>query len=293
MIKKGYELIKKVLVRYNEDEAYVLASHMTYSWLSAFFPFLIFILTIIGMTSLDKDVIVNALVTNMPKEVEILVHSTVENIMNNRSLSLLSFSVVISIWSASSGIKAIIHGLNKAYNVLECRKYFKLQGLAMVYTFLLATLIISSFILLVFGEQLGLYLYNKLNLTFNFYVIWSIVRICGMIGAMILTFILVYKYSTCKPLSTIDVIYGSIFSTIGWLIISYFFSIYINNFTNYANIYGSIAGIFIMLIWLNLISTLILYGGELNAVIYYKKHPEEDVDIDCIKKKKSHTEIKK
>lgn len=292
MFKKTYELIKKVIHRYNEDEAYVLASHMTYGWLSAFFPFLIFILTLIGMTSLDKDLIAKQLVLNFPKETESLVYTTIEHIMSIRNPGLLSFSVIISLWSASSGIKAIIHGLNKAYNVLECRKYIKLQGMAIFYTVLLATLIISAFILLVFGEQLGLYLYYKFNLSFNFRLIWGIVRICGMIVAMIVTFILMYKFSTCKPLNTMDVLYGSIFSTIGWIIVSYLFSLYVDNFANYANVYGSIAGIFIMLTWLNLISTIILYGGELNAVIYYKKHPEEDLDVDCIAKKKNKKEKK-
>lgn len=287
MFKKTYGLIKKVVDRYNDDEAYVLASHMTYSWLSAFFPFLIFILTLIGMTSLDKDLIARELVLNLPKDAENLVYTTIEHIMSVRNPGLLSFSVIISLWSASSGIKAIIHGLNKAYNVLECRKYIKLQGMAIFYTILLATLIISAFILLVFGEQLGLYLYYKFNLSFNFRLVWGIVRILGMIVAMIVTFILMYKFSTCKPLNTMDVLYGSIFSTVGWIIVSYIFSLYVDNFANYANIYGSIAGIFIMLTWLNLISTIILYGGELNAVLYYKKHPEEDLDVDCIAKKKN------
>lgn len=287
MIKKTYELIKKVIARYNDDEAHVLASHMTYSLLSAFFPFLIFVFTIMGLTTLDKNVIVNELALNLPEEAEKLVHTTLENIMNNSNLSLLSFSAIIALWSASSGMKAIIHGLNKAYNVLECRRFFKLQGTAILYTLLLAVLIISAFILLVFGEQLGLYLYNKLNLSFNFYLIWSFVRISGMIFAMLITFLLIYKYSTCKFLSFKDVIYGSIFSTTGWIVLSYVFSIYIDNFTNYSNIYGGIAGIFIMVLWLNLISTIILYGGELNAVIYYKKHPKEDIDVDCIAKKKS------
>ncbi|MHC1685735.1 MAG: YihY/virulence factor BrkB family protein [Clostridiaceae bacterium] len=293
MIKEAYHFIKKIIDRYNGDEANVLASHMTYSWLSAFFPFLIFLLTLIGMTPIDKQTIINQLVLNLPSDAEKLVHTTVESIMANSNAGVLSFSVIISLWSASSGIKSIIHGLNKAYNVLECRKFIKLQGLAMLYTMLLATLIISSFILLVFGEKIGLYLYNSLNLSFNFYLVWSIIRILGMITAMIITFILVYKFSTCKNLSAKDVSYGAVFSTIGWILVSYLFSLYVENFANYSNIYGSIAGIFIMLTWLNLISTIILFGGELNAVIYYKKHPDEDVEVDCIAKFKKNNEAKK
>jgi membrane protein len=94
---------------------------------------------------------------------------------------------------------------------------------------------------------------------------------------MIIIFALIYKYtpSTTKEnrIKIKSTLFGSIFSTLGWIIASILFSFYVNNFANYAVTYGSLGGVIVFLMWLYIISMLIILGGEINATyLFFKKN---------------------
>lgn len=276
MIKKTYTLIKSVLDRYNDHKAYALASHLTYSFLLALFPFLIFLISLISLTTFQSKEIVNEFINFFPIESKNAIILILENLIKTSNTKLLSISIVVALWSASSGIKAIILGLNKAYGIEECRSYIKKQLITMIYTLIFAVILIGMFVLLVFGKQLGLLIFSKFKLNVDFYYIWHIIRITGMILLLFITILIIYKQTTCAKVRNSDVFYGTLFTTSGWIIATFLFSLYVNNFSSYAGVYGSLAGIFIMIAWLNILSTILLYGGELNAVLYYRKNPEHE-----------------
>jgi membrane protein len=83
---------------------------------------------------------------------------------------------------------------------------------------------------------------------------------------MISIFICVYKFAPAKKLVWKEVIAGSIFSTVGWVLVSFVFSFYIDNFNNYSRFYGSLGAVFILMTWLFLISIIFILGVEINFV---------------------------
>ena len=99
---------------------------------------------------------------------------------------------------------------------------------------------------------------------------WNMFRYIVMATFMIAAFTFIYQYTPNRRLKFRDVLPGSLFSTAGWIIISIGFSFYVDNFANYSNLYGGIAAIFILMMWIYLSSIILLIGGEINATLAYE-----------------------
>ncbi|MBS4536388.1 YihY/virulence factor BrkB family protein [Clostridium sp. D2Q-14] len=266
---KVTKVITQLKNRIKQDEVPALGAQLTYYLILSFFPFLIFLITILSYTTFSSEDFIVRLSTILPKQSFDIVYDVIKEVVDNGSTSLLSFSIIGTLWSASNGVAAMIKGLNKSYNQNENRSFFKLRGYGILITIALSLGIILAFTLLVFGEVLGNYIFNALGLSYYFKIFWNIVRLIFPIFLLILVFILFYKFAPNKKLKIKDVFPGAIFSTFSWITISLVFSYYVNNFSNYTKVYGSIGGIIILLIWLYISSIIVLIGGELNATLSY------------------------
>ena len=102
-----------------------------------------------------------------------------------------------------------------------------------------------------------------------FNIVWSILRYCIPAVLMFVTFSLIYKYVPNKKLKYKNIRVGALFATIGWIITSLLFSLYVNNFGNYEKVYGSLGGMIALISWLYISTIIIMIGGELNAISNY------------------------
>ena len=263
-------VIKNIIFRFNDDDVMALSAQLAYSLILAFFPFLIFLSTLIGYSNLNSTEIIGGLSRILPTEAFKLVERTLKDIMVNKSIGLLSFGIIVSIWTASSGFNAVIKGLNKAYDEPEKRSFFKVQLVAVLFTIAVAFIIFISVLLLIFGEINGKLISRKIGLG-NFYRFWNLLRYVGVLLIMTLIFIILYKFTPSRKLTFKEVLPGAIFTTAFWVISSLIFSFYVNNFGNYSRLYGSLGAVIILITWLFLISLILLLGGELNASIIYEK----------------------
>jgi membrane protein len=127
-------------------------------------------------------------------------------------------------------------------------------------------MIILEFILIVFGEIIGSYVFGLIGAKTLFSIIWSFLRYGIPLTLMLITFFLIYKYVPNKRLQFSNIIVGTIFTTVGWVTASLLFSFYVNSFANYEKVYGSLGGVFALIIWLYISALIILLGGELNAI---------------------------
>ncbi len=268
--------IKNLILRFNEDDVLALASQLAYSLIFAFFPFLIFLMTVLGYSSINSGDVLVGLNKIIPKNALDLVKNTIVEVVDNKNPHLLSFSLIFTLWSASSGFNAVIKGLNKAYDELEHRSFLKLQFIAVLCTVGLVVAIFIMIFLLVFGQIIGNALAYKLGFSEEFKIMWNIVRY--IIIVIVTTFILaaLYHYTPCRRLTWREVTIGSIFATIGLILVSICFAFYVNNFGNYSRIYGSIGAVIILLTWLFLISVTVVMGGELNAVLTFDRDGKEE-----------------
>lgn len=264
-----------MVYRLIDDGIVAVASQQTYFLILSVFPFIILILNIISFTPLIDPNVLDNVIYYLPKATQDLINSFVSDIVVGSSQSLLSISAFLGIWTASSGIKAVIKAINKAYDYEEKRSFLRLKFLSILFTIALLILIPLVFLTLIFGETLGNLVFSFFGLEQIFVILWEYLRIIIPLLYMIFTFALLYKFSPCvedrSSIKLLETLPGAIFSTLGWMIISLLFSYYVNNFGRYAITYGSLVGVILLLIWLFISSFIIVLGGEINATLRYFK----------------------
>ncbi|NLW27469.1 YihY/virulence factor BrkB family protein [Acetivibrio saccincola] len=260
-----FAVIKRMYSRFKDNNIPAFASQLTYSFILSFFPFLIFLLTLISYTPVNSEKLMAFFSDTLPQVSYNIVLNTINQAIASRQSTLLPIGMITTIWMSSNGMNAVISGLNKAFNQKESRPFWKVRGISIIATLFLAIAILFSLVLLVFGEIVGKKIFQFLGVSRLFIGVWNITRYIITFSSMTIVFSLLYRFTPNNPPSLKEVIPGAIFSTSGWIIVSLLFSIYVNNYSNYSNMYGGIGGIIILLIWLYWISVIILLGGELNA----------------------------
>ena len=177
------------IVKVNNDDIFALGAQLAYYLILAFFPFLIFLLTLVGFSRLNSADILDGLRTILPNNVFTLVDTTVVEIVDTQNAGLLGASIALSMWSASSGFRAVIKGVNKAYDIREHRSFIKRAFIAIFFTLALALIIMLTLAMLVFGEIIGKYLISVFPFQNILRNIWNISRYIVVILAMICMYI--------------------------------------------------------------------------------------------------------
>lgn len=277
MKKKSKGFLRKTVIflvmfikKIGDDDIFALGAQLAYYMVLSFIPFLMFLMTLVGFSHLNSDAVLNLLSNVMPTEAFNLIQSTVIEIVDREQTGLLWISIALAIWVSSSGFKAVIKGLNKAYGVKETRSYIKLKLISMIYTILLALIVIATLFLFVFGDVIGYLFIKVLEHPEFIYYIWNMLRYVVVILIMILFFMFLYNATPCVRLGWLEVIPGAVITTLGWISISYIFAYYVNNFSNYSRLYGSLGAVFMFMTWMFITSMILILGGEINAVLAEK-----------------------
>ncbi len=263
-------LLLDLISRFNNDDVPALSSQLAYNLLLSFFPFIIFLMTLIGHTSLNSNEILIALSKIMPASAFNLINTTVYEVLTTKHSQLMSFSLIFTVWSASAGFNAVIKGLNNAYRTPESRNFIKVRIISIFCTLGMAFIILIMMFLLILGSIIWNYAAYKLGFSHKLATLWTIIRYFIFISTAIFIFTALYRYAPCKKLTWVEVLPGSLFATLGLIFVSTVFAYYVNNFANYSVIYGSIGAIIILLTWLFLVSIIVMLGGELNASLYHE-----------------------
>ena len=259
------------IVKVNNDDIFALGAQLAYYLMLSFFPFLIFLMTVVGFSHLDSADILDGLRTILPNNVFSLVDVTVVEIVETQNAGLLGASIVLTIWSASSGFRAVIKGLNKAYNIKDSRSFIKRSFVAIIFTLALVMLIMLTLAMMVFGEVIGKYILAIFPFKSVIAYIWNISRYLIVVFMMILIFACIYRYTPARKISWREVYPGAIVSTLGWIIVSLGFSYYINNIANYSRLYGSVGAVFVLMTWLYITSMILILGAEFNSILTIRR----------------------
>lgn len=264
---KIFPFIDQLYCRFQDDDVSALGAQLTYYLILAFFPFLILLMTIISYTPVTSEDILKGVSPVLSNTTYKIIEDFVKEILASGSRTLLSIGMIGTIWAASNGVMAIVKGLNKAYDEEENRPFWKLSGIAILFTLALGFMILLSFALLVFGKKVGEQLFE--HFPNNFDIIWNFIKYGIPLATMLFVFVFLYMLAPNRRLSVREVIPGAIFSTAGWVIISILFAFYVNRWDTYTRSYGSIGGIIVLLIWLYFSSVIILLGGHINATLSF------------------------
>lgn len=271
MLKDLKELVSRAI----DDDITALAAQVTYYLLLSFFPFLLLLLSMLGYSDLNSNDVLVYLSQIMPKSSFDLIYTTVIDVFDSKTGNLLSISLIGLIWSGSSGFRAIIKGLNKAYDEKETRPYWKTLMISVSFMVGLALVIVAAVALVVFGQTITGLIVRRFNVSNVFIANWNIVRYLVTLCGMGFIFASLYHFTPCRRLTWKEVVPGATFSTLGWLISSQGFAYYVNNFNNYSSVYGGIGAVIVLMLWLYITSIIILLGGEINALLAFEREGKE------------------
>ena len=266
-IKNLINFLIHLVVKMKHDDIFALSSQLAYYLILSFFPFIIFLMTLVGFSNMESNEVIIALSGILPDSIVELTKSIIMEVFDNQYTGLLGFSIILALWTSASGFRAVIKGVNKAYNFKETRSFTKRILISMAGIIGLAIIIILALTVVVFGRIIGSYLEKNFYYYNVIVFIWSIFRYGFIFFIMIFIFSLIYSIAPAKRLRVKQVIPGAVFSTFGWGLVSMFFSFYINNFRNFSRFYGSLGAVFILITWLFLISFIFILGVEINVVL--------------------------
>jgi membrane protein len=278
MGKWGIPAIKEFALRVwretNEDNIFTSAAALSYYFLLAFFPMLIFLTSLVGFLPGVRESIFVALANFVPGEAMGLVTETIQDITKNKSGGLVSFGVLGTLWAASGGVSALMSTLNVAYDAKEERSFWKVRLIAISLTVLLAVLVIGGATLIMFGDRFAEWLAAQFNAGLTFKVIWG--AIDYLIGLVLLFtgLELIYYFGPHVEQDWKWLTVGSAFAVISIIITSLLFSLYLRFAPSYSATYGGIGAVIILMLWLYLMGVVVLIGGEINAELAHHKIEE-------------------
>ncbi|PAV28165.1 ribonuclease [Virgibacillus profundi] len=265
---------KKLFQRIMETDVFGLAAQLAYFFLLSLFPFLLFLLTLIGYLPIDDQSVIDVLANIAPAQIMDLINTNISGLVNNQNGGLLSISIIGTLWAASNGVNALTRAFNKAYEVDEDRSFIVARLIAIIVTIGMVTIICIAFLLPIFGRMIGVYLFSFFGLSEGFIAIWETLR--WLISSVIFFIVLLalYKLAPNFKIYFKNAVWGALFATVFWQIASMGFSYYVSTIGNYSATYGSLGTVIVLMIWFYLSGIIIMIGGVINATIREYKTAE-------------------
>ena len=276
-VQRAIHFIKQLYERFQADEVPALGAEFAYHLLLAFFPFLIFLVTVLTYTPLLQPQSLADVLQALPADAYAVVATTLNEIFVADRPNILSFSVILAVWSSSNGFMAIARGLNRAYDVKETRKFYTVRFMAILFTLLIAFSILLEMVAIVFGDMLIWELSAKLGWSTFGVALTHILQLMLPVAILLGLFLLLYTIIPNRKLRIKEVLPGAAFTSVVWVVSSILFSTYVNNFANFARLYGSLGGVIVLMLWLYLSSMVMLIGSEINATLYFEKGREKTI----------------
>lgn len=247
------------------------AAYAAYFIVLAVFPALVLILSVLRYTGMEVrglvELLDDILPSTMAEGAEELIYST----YRNSSVAMVGVSAVTALWSASRGIYGLLTGLNAVYGVSENRGYIYTRSISVVYTFVFILILLLTLVLHVFGNSIINLMRQVNNPVVIFFTDLIDLRFFLLLFLQSLVFTLMFMVLPNKRRSRfMESLPGGVLSSLGWLVFSDIYSIYVENFSKYSTIYGSVYGIAITMLWLYCCMSILFYGGALNRYLMDK-----------------------
>jgi membrane protein len=255
--------LHKVLVRtvkeFVDDEMSTYASALAYQMLFSLFPFLLFLIALIGFLHLPDFFTWLRLQSELvlPPQALEQVNPVIDQLQQSKG-GLLSVGIVIALWTASAGVRLMMSAMNAAYDVVEGRPIWKRFPLSIFYTVGIAGMLLAAAALMVLGPQVMEWLAGQIGMQEFVVTLWTILRWPLIVVLLMFAVALMY-YRFITP--------GSVLAVVVWIVASLGFGYYVKTFADYNAMYGSIGAIIVLLLYFYISAAVLLLGAEMNAVI--------------------------
>jgi membrane protein len=254
-----------------DDHVSAFSAQAAFFIIISFFPFIMFLLSIVPYFSLEESTILKIVTQIFPKAFNSFIVLVVTEVYQKTNTgTLISVTVITALWSAGKGFFAIMKGLNSVYEINETRRSILLRIISTIYTLIFAIMLIASIILFVFGNKLYLWIVMRFPvLQDTALLIISLRTIVGLV-ILLVFFLIIYTVIPDRKTKISREFPGALVCAGGWMGFSYAFSYYIDHYSNYASMYGSLTTIVLFMLWMYFCMYILFVGAEINNLIQNK-----------------------
>lgn len=266
-LKEIYRIFRNFLNRIKADHVSAYAAQAAYFTMLSFIPILMLLLSLIKYTPITEAMLQRLFSESVPVSVYPMIMGIIQEVFN-RSSTWIPVTVIIAAWSAGKSVLALSRGFNCIYEVQETRNYLAVRIRSTMYTILMLVAIVLSLTVMVFGNML----HDIIRVKFPF-----IAQITGFIisfrtvlvlAVLTMFFTLIYRFLPNRKAPVLLQVPGAMFTAAAWSGFSFFFSIYVDQFSNYSRIYGSLTTLIIVMFWLYACMYIVMIGAAINS--YYE-----------------------
>ena len=268
-LKEIYQKILNMTADVTEDHVGAYAAQSAYFFMLCMIPIILLLITMVQYTPVTKADVMTAVIQVFPTSVDSMITSIVNQVYNQSS-GIIPITVVVALWSAGKGVLAMTSGLNCVYKCNETRNYIFLRIRATNYTVMFILVIIFLLVLSVFGNTLNIFIAAHVPILKN--LADRLIAMRTIITPIVLMIfcLLIYKFLPNRKDKLRKQLPGAVFAAIGWMIVSWIFSVYVDIFKGFSDMYGSLTTIVLIMLWMYFCMYCILLGGELNMMMYDK-----------------------
>ena len=266
LLKKVGKAIGGLVKDVMDDSVSAYSAQAAFFIIISAFPMIMLLLTMLKFLPYFSGGVPLIRISFLPDDVNAFVQTMLQEIINNSTNMVISISAITAVWSSSTGIYSIMLGLTAAYSIKETRGYIRMRSLAILYTLVFLVMIIAALGVLVFGNSIYHALINYLPFAAsNLTIISKGVRWLLGFAVLVLFFVISYIAVPDRKSTVMEELPGALVSAVGWVGFSYLYAFYIEHFGNYANVYGSLTAVVLLMLWLYFCMFIMLVGAEINV----------------------------
>lgn len=252
----------------------VLASHAGYFMVLATFPSLVLILSLLRYTGIEVHNLTQLLEGVIPAALMPAAKRLIVTTYQSTSGTVISISVLTALWSSSKGVYGLLTGLNSVYGAEETRGYWHIRAVSVGYTFLFLLMLLLTLVLQVFGTTL-----TRLLARWDGFLLRLLTEVIGLrffvlLGMQTALFTAIFMVLPNGRNSLMDSLPGALLASAGWLVFSNLYSVYVEHFAGYSNIYGSVYAVALSMLWLYCCLSIVFYGGALNRFLMQRRRKQ-------------------
>lgn len=263
-----FVILKRTVKGFSDHDLSTYAAALAYRALFSIFPFLLFLMALLGFLNLPAffDWLREQAALVLPPVAMQQVDPVIDQLQQSQG-GLMSVGIVLALWTASIGVRALMNAMNKVYEVRESRATWKLFLLSVLYTIGLAIMMLLAAGFMTLGPQVMSWVASQIGLEQLLVTVWVWIRWPLAIFLLMLAVALIYYATPDVQQDFRFITPGSVLAVVAWLGASVGFGIYVQNFANYNATYGSIGAIIVLLLYFYISAAVLLLGAQLNASI--------------------------
>ena len=294
------EDFKKFLKIWKKPEMAILPSNIAFNLILAIIPLLTIVVLISSYFNISLDLVTNLVNNIMPEQVSGIIIDAISGKGFDESIGIFN---IVAFIIASNGTYAIINTSNTLYKINKSNPVKKRLD-SVVLLIIVILLFVFLLIVPIFGDSILKLLHNAsllIKFSDSFLNLFNLIKWPLTIFIIFVNIRLIYAIAPSKNIKTSETTYGAIFTTFGWIVLTVIFKFYLNHFARYNIIYGNLASVIILMVWVYFLSFVFVFGMAINASLMeeqelineQKRREEEKLEKERLKNEKKQQKKRK